>query len=533
MLNFKNSLILFISVIIVVCFTQCKNCGGEHSSGQEEKSPPVVDFKFDSGEDVPTRLFIQKDTPLPEHKPLFSINGKPFVPVIMHIVSNNLPDENDIQKLIQQGYNTLCLVLNYSEIGEMNLIHFIERCKERAIPLIIELRPNGLHDWLKVHKEGNMWFSPKYPSGATHIHYFPDYANPETWAEYQRQLKETLDFLKPYIHDPIISFSLGAYDHFHIPEGETHVDFTCSSEYPVDVKHQTWLPYGPFVEKEYLAWMNDHRNQFDLATTDELTPPINFEQAAGFEHWRSWIIYRRDYVRKWIEKTYNLVKEISMLPITMTYDVNFSIRDKFGSPPTDLADILDYVVIYLYLSDSTTNKEVALRMKGLDHLFRTNEIPMISLFEFTSQITNVPISAMEYLRQTAPYVSGMQYQIYSSFKGNELKDNLNRDFLKGIKDIAMENVLLASTTVPSTAIYLNPKEIFLWESGYHIGKELLEIDEDYDIIYTLDQMKNYKKIYIPFTKPVFQRDDELNEELDILNSQGKKVVLRDLTFYEL
>jgi hypothetical protein len=555
MLKVKFSVLIYLPVIIIIGLTQCGDRTRKQSSGPSEKQPPVVDFIFNSAEDVPSRSFIQEGTPLPARKPLFAINGKPFVPVIMHVVARNLPDKEGITKYINEGYNAFCLELGYSQIGNRDVVIFIERCREEAIPLIVELHPGGLHAWLMEHEEGNMWFSPEYPSDATvtrftrpetreyetirydsrptHINYFPDYANPETWAEYRRQLSETLNVLRPYFKDPIVSFSLGAYDHFHIPEAETHSDFACISEYPIDVRHQTWLPYGPHVEKEYVAWINAHKDRFDMEITDEIRPPLSLGQADGFEHWRSWIIYRRYHVRRWIEKTHKLVKEISGLPVTMTYDVNWSPRDSFGSPAIDVADILDYVVTYMYRTDSTTDDEIALRMKGLDHLFRMKGLPVITLFEFTSQVTRVPISAKEYVRQTAPYVSGMQYQIHASFKGEDLKKNLNRSFRKGTDEISKENLLLASIPVPGSAIFLNPEEIFLWETGYDIGKELLERDEDFDIIYDIELAEDYANIYIPFTEHVFNKDYKLQQEIDKLKEQGKEIVLRDFTFYDL
>ena len=550
-----SPVVSYLLVIVILSFTHCGDKTRKQSSGPAEKQPAVVDFIFNSGEDIPSRLFIQEDTPLPERKPLFAINGKAFVPVIMHVLVRTLPDKEGMGQYLQEGYNVFCLEMNYSQIGNQDVVDFIERCREEAIPVIVELHPGGLHQWLVENEQCNMWFSPEYPSDATvtrytrpgtreyettryesrptHINYFPDYANPETWNEYKRQLSETLEFLRPYFRDPVVSFSLGAYDHFHIPEAETHSDWTCFSEYPIDVRHQTWLPYGPFVEKEYADWINEHQEQFDLEIIDQISPPISLERAGGFEHWRSWIIYRRYYVRRWIEKTYNLVRVISALPVTMTYDVNWSGRDKFGSPATDVADILDYVVTYLYRTDSTTDAEIALRMKGLDHLFRTSGIPVISLFEFTSQVTNVPVSAMEYVRQNAPYVSGIQFQIHTTFKGEELKENLNRGFMEGTDLVVRENLLLASINVPGTAIFLNPEEIFLWEKGYEIGKELMERNEDYDIIYDIEQAEDYTKIYVPFTEPVFHRDYKLQEKIDRLKNQGKEIVLRDYTFYDL
>ena len=134
---------------------------------REHQGTGIVDFIFKSGEDVPTRSFIQKDTPLPEGKPLFAINGKAFVPVIMHVVARNLPDKEGITKYIKQGYNVFCLEMNYSQVGNRDVVDFIERCREEAVPLIAELRPGSLNDWLMENEECNMWFSPEYPSDAT------------------------------------------------------------------------------------------------------------------------------------------------------------------------------------------------------------------------------------------------------------------------------------------------------------------------------------------------------------------------------
>jgi hypothetical protein len=511
------------------------------------KNPTLsVDFEFKSGGDVPSRLFIQKETPLPERKPLFSINGKPFIPVILHIGVSNLPDRETAGKYIRDGFNMMLVELHRRQAGEESVINFINMCRDTAIPLILELHPSSFWRWLDEHEENNMWFSPDYPynyySGTgnnkiktrqTHIRSFPDYSNPETKREYHRQLKETLEALSPYFKDPIVAIDIGAYDHFHIPEGEWHPEWVCEAEWPEGVQFRTWLPYGPHVEKDYREWLADHKDDFDVEINGSTAPPLSLEKAQNYEHWRSWIIFRRYNVRKWIEDTYRVVKENSGLPVGMTFDLNWSLDEKFGSPATDAVEVLDFLMIYQYIVEETDNApfwfvvnqfEMEVRIKTMAGLFRKYNKPA------TSFLVTDETPADQFIDQTAPYLSGMHLK-WSRLRLGETdtEDDIYSRFVRGLQKVKENNKMLASVPHPGSAIYMNPAEIYLWGEAYQIGKYLFLQKEDYDVIYDITEAEEYSKIYIPCTDAVFGRDQGMQQKIEELRIQGKKIILKDCT----
>jgi hypothetical protein len=522
-----------------------------------EQSPPAelyrtfvagVNFSLKNGKDVPSRLFTLEGTDLPERKPLFSINGKPFIPVIIHQGDSNLPDQETAGKYIQDGFNVILVELMYEHIGDKAVISFIEMCRNNSIPLIIELHPGSFWRWLDEHEENNMWFSPDYPyhyytgkknqkimTRQTHIKSFPDYSNPETKAEYHRQLKETVRCLSPYFKDPIIALSIGAYDHFHIPEGERHPEWDCEAEWPKGVQFQTWLPYGPYVEKDYRKWLKEHKDEFDFEITDSTSPPLCLDQAANFEHWRSWIIFRRYNVRKWIKDTYKVVKENSGLPVGMTFDLNWSLDEKFASPSMDAVDILDFLMIYQYILEEkdgvpfwfvTNQFEIQVRTKTIAGLLRKYNKPA------TSFLVTDETPADMFIEQTAPYFSGMQLKWSRLRLGDKYTDNeddVYSRFIEGLLKVKKNNKMLASVPLPGSAIYMNPEEIFLWGEGYQIGKYLFLQNENYDVVYDIDEAGQYSKIYIPYTDAVLGKDAELQKKVEELRQAGKIIILKDCT----
>ena len=206
-----NPMLPLLSITFAILLFSCSDKKLSQSAESYRTFIAGVNFSFKSGKDVPSRLFTLEGTPLPERKPLFSINGKPFIPVIFHQGDSNLPDQETARKYIQDGFNVILVELMYQLIGDKAVISFIEMCRNNSIPLIIELHPGSFWRWLDEHEENNMWFSPDYPYNyytgnknqkimirQTHIRSFPDYSNPETKAEYHRQLKETLRYLSPY-----------------------------------------------------------------------------------------------------------------------------------------------------------------------------------------------------------------------------------------------------------------------------------------------------------------------------------------------
>ncbi len=441
--------------------------------------------------------------------------------------------------------------IDYPDIDNSSLVEFLKRCSEKQFPVIVEIQSWDFWKWLKEHKENNIWLSPDYPTMTeiqrwktndsremlseqlttkqTYLQYYPDFSNPSTKLEYHRRFKAILTFLSPYFHNPIIAFSIGAYDNYHLPDGTRHRFWPTVVPHPKGDKNQTWIPYGPFVEKEYRSWLNEQGIDAKVVgyhNIDEVQLPKDIEQAKNFEHWRSWILYRRNYVLQWWQDTYKLVRSASGLPVTMTYDLNFSLHERFGTPTPNAVKTYDFLILYLYRNDINTNSEIAVRLRGISHLLKKYQKPAILMFEFTSQVSPVKTSPECMLTEGSPYVSGYQFHCFE-IQGED--KSLYKGFISKIKDIKSNNKWTDSPPETQTAIFLNPKEIFLWDQSYILGKELISKNECYDVIYNTKDAESYQKIYIPITNAESSAYSDLKQKIDQFQKEGKEIIIKELS----
>jgi len=331
-------------------------------------------------------------------KAAFTLNDKPFYPICYSVAYDDLTSEM-LDGLIKQGFNTLIIVMDCTSTDLPTARSTLEMCQAKAIPAMVEVNEWSFWAYLKDHLELNMAMANGQP-----VRYFPDYANPRAKAEHLNRYRQCAQFLKEYAHRPIVAVSVGAYDSYHLPDGEVHVDFTVPH---ADRKYQTMLPYGTHVEEAFADYLNQRvhakSNIEDLKKRQ--FPPQSVDDAVDREHWKQWVLFRRFLVKKWLADTLNVVREETGLPVTVTFDINFSLVERFASPPFDWEDILDFVIVYYY-GRSSSGDYIEPLLRTVYKSYNNAGLPMISLLEFSSALGG-SVPGDVYAKRSAPFISGL------------------------------------------------------------------------------------------------------------------------------
>lgn len=328
-------------------------------------------------------------------KAAFTLNDKAFYPICYSIGYGDLTSVM-LDGLLEQGFNALILVMDCEDFDSLEVRNALEMSQARNIPVIVEVNEWSFWACLKDHLDLNMVMANGEP-----VRYFPDYANPRTKAEHLERYRKCARFLNEFAHRPVVAVSVGAYDSYHLPDGEVHVDFTVPH---ADRKYRTILPYGNHVEKAFAKYLRQRvRAESDVKKWQ--SPPESVDVSGDKEQWKQWILFRRFLVKEWLADTLNVVREETCLPVTVTFDINFSLAERFASPPFDWQNILDFVIVYYY-GRSSTGDYIEPLLRTVYKSYNDAGLPMISLLEFSSALGgNVPGDI--YAMRSAPFVSGL------------------------------------------------------------------------------------------------------------------------------
>lgn len=446
----------------------------------------------------------------------FTLNSEKIFPVIKNFTIYEVTKEN-INKCRNDKFNLIYLKIDYSDvINSDRLIRAIELCKEQKIPIIVELNEYDLWIiWLRENESCNMQlYDGKY------VHYYPDFVNPETRKEHLRRLEIMTKFFEKYYYNPVIAFSLGAYDAYHIPDGETHLLFKC----PLPSPNEQWLPFGICVLNDYKTYLKNNKitaTDIGFKLESEIYLPVSFKKAKNELHWYSWIKYRRYYCKKYIKDTAKLVHQISGLPVTMTYDVNFGIVENWATPVYDIDDGVDFVIVYYYGIEDPALGRIEQLLEYLSLHYKLSNKPMISLLEFSSAL-GTGISAKDYLYHSLPYVSGFMFGTFD-IRGNTQIRYI--DFVTTIKEIDQKKLFSLNQKDAKLAVILSSEDIYVQESVTH---QLFLSGIAYDIIYDIDLkqklIKNYKILYIPSGQPMLYKNSYIKKVLDKFSKNGNLVI---------
>jgi hypothetical protein len=333
-------------------------------------------------------------------KPRFELNGRPFYPIVYTDRFSKFTPSL-LHSLHAQGFNAVQLAMDTEDASSPELHAVLNRCAKAGIPVLMEIHAWSLRDLLASRPELNLVMSDGEP-----VKYFHDFANPEIKDEYLNRYGRATKSLRPFFHKSIVAISVGAYDAYHLPDGEVHVDFVVPAH---NEKRQTRLPYGKYAET---AWREHLRKELPFAESDidslqsgACDPPTSRRTAKSSQEWHEWLLFRRDLVTQWLSATTTAVRESSQLPVGVSLDLNFAKAERFATPPFAWTKDLDFVEVYAY-----GRKADASYLGGL---FRTvwreysdAGVPMIGLCEFSSGLAG-EARGDDYARECAPFTSGL------------------------------------------------------------------------------------------------------------------------------
>lgn len=463
-------------------------------------------------------------------KPYFQLNHQPFLPMITYC-SLDVEEMNNYQHL---GFNTLYVAIDYpwtqssTEVNRIKL--FLNSAAELNIPIIIELQEwDYWKSWLKQHRDCNMVLS-----NGNFVDTYPDYANPKAKAEHLRRFKTMVEFLAPYFNRPIIAFSLGAYDAYHVPDGEIHIDFVTP---PLNKLEQTFLPFGKYSLSAYKRYLQKNRITpkeigFDSAT--EIYLPTGRENAQNVRHWTSWIQYRRNYTYTWLKETAKLVRKLSHLPVTVTYDLKFALAERWGTPFLEEADLFDFLMIYYY--ETANLNLIPQRYKAISEYYLNKKIPFIDMFDAPPPNDDVNT----WISLVTPFVSG-----YLFLPAPEIRREIAtgkdfyRFFLNAVESERSTSVWKERSPQGDLAILLSREDIYVTDRLYEILRAPIFLNISYDIVYDLDLTQSsdwltrYKAIYIPRNQPVLKANKTIMHLLATLNAKtGIPIIEEDHNFQD-
>jgi len=281
----------------------------------------------------------------------FFLNGEEFNPVVL-TKGLPAPSTSQIETYRQDGFNLLYLSLNADTAGNAEVGTYLSRCRTMEMPVIVEYEPGfWRNNWLASNPARNMQLSPKYPGGATYVQYFPDYLNQYVLDLVQSETSTIVNAIAPYHHRPVVAYSIGAYDFYHLPDGEVHILFTTVYPHPLGEGNQTWVPYGAHVThdfQDFLGARGAEPKALGFTAISEVMTPTDRPSAKNENHWNWWIRYRRYYVRQFTLRVTDGFRDSSGLPVTGTFDINFSLNDNFATPIEEVSDLLDFFILYYY-----------------------------------------------------------------------------------------------------------------------------------------------------------------------------------------
>ena len=453
-------------------------------------------------------------------KQCFKLNGEVIAPVVISKRYWEITEE-DIIGARNDGFN---IIYTAVEKADTTLFRFLDMAGVLEMPVILELTDHSVGKLLTDDESLNMKFSPDYPEAEEYIHHFPDYANPTIRKWHPKHYEELTRSVLGYLNDPVIAFSIGAYDHYHIPDAERHAMFN-SVRHTKARGEQTWLPYGEYVAadyRNYLAEQGISAEDIGFRNVSDVMPPNDSSQSKNALHWLSWIRYRRKYVMDHVRATVEAIKSAAPdMPVTGTFDINFSINDNFASPIVDIDDIFDFVILYYYGIGNVEQKVIPSLLECVSHHFRRSDTPSITMYEFSSIIGRKPTTTQDYLVESLPYVSGFHFQFYEV---NEANAKRYTEFISLIKQFSRVSEWRKQPAKAKLAVYISTEDIYVWDKAYHAGLALNGIGIPYDVIYSLDYAKDFRYLYIPEGQPVFEADPQSQAVLDDYVKQYGEII---------
>ncbi|HEX4119958.1 MAG TPA: hypothetical protein VH619_04960 [Verrucomicrobiae bacterium] len=233
---------------------------------------------------------------------------------------------------------------------------------ENGLGVIAEYNPSFWEEnWISNNPSLAMAFSPSHSLYASstdyptnYVQWFPDYLNSDFMTLLKQDVRTALDDILPFYHRPVIAISLGAYDYWHVPDGELHPPEFNAGPYPhpLGEGHQLWLPYNSTVLAGYKSWLQS--NDYSLNSIgftnweDVFLPDDNITSARTTTHWESFVRYRRSIVTNCIASLVSCIKSETDLPLGITWDLDFSLQEDYAPDTAGICKLVNLLFCYFY-----------------------------------------------------------------------------------------------------------------------------------------------------------------------------------------
>lgn len=419
----------------------------------------------------------------------FVLDGEPYYPIVYteHYLAFTA---ELLAELRQQGFNGVQLAVDCEEITSPQFQEVLAWCVQMEFPVFIEVHEWSLWNVLKEEPTLNMVMSD-----GNRVKHFPDYANPETCRLHLDCYRQAANVISEFANQPVVAVSIGAYDAYHLPDDERHVDFNVPRH---DRPFQTRLPYGKWSSdafSQYLAAAGVGRKALGAPDSDKsIELPVSKEDAISDLHWHHWIHFRRHLVKSWLNDTVEVVKQETGLPVGVSFDLRFALREKYATPIFEWSGKVDFLSVYCYGGgDQTLQPDPQqapyseAEAEYVPALMRTiwgecshSGVPLIGLLEFSSGLAGkTPGDA--YARQCAPFVSGLM----TAGPRPELNHGRQRveAFTNWIRTEGGATALLPREPAPATVlVVVNRRRIY---PDYSAQRELASHRIPFDVQYEI------------------------------------------------
>ncbi len=246
---------------------------------------------------------------------------------------------------------------------------------ENGLGVIAEYNPSWWdQSWVSNNPALAMMFSPTHSLYASksdyptnYVQWFPDYLNTNLIALLRQDMTNALNDILPFYHQPIIAISLGAYDYWHIPDGELHSPQFNAGPYPhaLGEGNQLWLPFNPTVLADYKKWLQPNGYSIDSIgftnLQDVFLPNDTISSARNAAHWESFVRYRRSIVTNCLSVIVSDIRSQTDLPLGITWDLNFLLQEDYAPNTPGICQLVDLLFCYFYNPPSQVSPSTWIR----------------------------------------------------------------------------------------------------------------------------------------------------------------------------
>jgi hypothetical protein len=329
-------------------------------------------------------------------KPVFQLDGRPFYPLIYADRFSTISSQV-LTRLSAQGFNMAQVAADTEDTTLPEFRACLEACKDAGLPVLLELNDWQIRQTLIDHPEMNMVMSDGTP-----VRYFPDYANPRTREEHLGRFQRAAVNIVPFVGAPIVAISVGAYDAYHLPDGEVHDDFVV----PKHGRNQTRLPYSHCARAAFADYLKGVPGRSGIGQQSYAdAPPTALVETNDPAVWQDWLAFRRNLVTHWLAETTNAVRSRTHVPVGVSLDLKFAQNENFATPPYAWVKSLDFVSAYCYGRQPEAGY-VAPLMRTIWREYSEAGVPIIGFLEFSSGLSG-GAPGDQYAREFAPFASGL------------------------------------------------------------------------------------------------------------------------------